>query len=86
MATASVIILAIERRPQVAGTHNTMLYVRVYNIGPCRYNESCLHGCIIASKILFLAESVCDVVDIKKSKRFNSPSNILGVKCIICAF
>ena len=43
-----------------------------------RYNESCLHGIISTSKILFLSETVRDVVDIKLSKRFNSPTNILG--------
>ena len=44
-----------------------------------RYNESCLHGVITASKMLFLSESVRDVIDIKLSKRFNPPVNILGI-------
>ena len=44
----------------------------------CRYNESSLHGVITASKMLFLSESVRDVVDIKLSKQYNSPVNILG--------
>ena len=50
---------------------------------PHRYNESCLHGCIIVSKILFLAESCRDCIDIKLSKDFNAASNILGVKCLM---
>ena len=44
-----------------------------------RYNESCLHGVITASKMLFLSESVRDVIDIKLSKKYNSPINILGI-------
>ena len=49
----------------------------VTNVCCCRYFESCLHGCIIVSKALFLAESVRDPVEFKLSKKFNSPTNIL---------
>ena len=49
-----------------------------YEMLICRYNESCLHGVITASKMLFLSESVRDVVDIKLSKKYNPPVNILG--------
>ena len=35
---------------------------------------------IIASKMLFLSESVRDVIDIKLSKKFNTPVNIVGKK------
>ena len=43
-----------------------------------RYNEICLHGVIVASKFLFLGESVRDVVDLKLSTKFMAPTNILG--------
>ena len=45
------------------------------------YNESCIHGTIIASKMLFCSESVRDVMDIKLSKKINSPTNILDTPC-----
>ena len=44
-----------------------------------RYNEICLHGCIIGSKFLFLGESVRDVVDLKLSMKYMAPTNILGI-------
>ena len=50
------------------------LYTKCYD----RYNEICLHGTIIATKFLFLGESVRDVVDLKLSSRFMAPTNILG--------
>ena len=43
-----------------------------------RYNEICLHGTIIATKFLFLGESVRDVVDLKLSSKYFAPTNILG--------
>ena len=36
------------------------------------YNESCIHGTIIASKMLFCSESVRDVMDIKLSNKKNA--------------
>ena len=45
------------------------------------YNESCVHGTIVASKMLFCSESVRDVMDIKLSKKLNSPTNILDTPC-----
>ena len=45
------------------------------------YNESCVHGTIIASKMLFCSESVRDVIDIKLSKKLNPPTNILDIPC-----
>ena len=43
-----------------------------------RYIESCPHGVTLADKMLFLSESVRDLVDIKLSKEYNSPVNVLG--------
>ena len=60
---------------------HTLTTTGVTSVSYCRYFESCLHGCIIVSKALFLAESVRDPVDTKLSKKFNSPTNILGVHC-----
>lgn len=49
------------------------------------YNESCVHGTIIASKMLFCSESTRDVMDIKLSKKINSPTNILDIPCTASA-
>ena len=49
------------------------------------YNESCIHGTIIASKMLFCSESTRDVIDIKLSKKINSPTNILDIPCTASA-
>ena len=59
--------------------HNQLL--NMTNVTQFRYNESCPHGIITASKMLFLSESVRDVIDIKLSKKFNPPVNILGNYC-----
>ena len=50
----------------------------------CRYFEICPHGCIICAKKMFLAESTRDPIDIKKSKEYNSPSNVLGLHLLSC--
>ena len=49
------------------------------------YHEICPHSCIIASKFLVFSESVRDVIDLKKSKKMNSPVSILDTPCTAAA-
>ena len=49
------------------------------------YLQVCQHGVTQASKFLFLSESVRDVIDIHKSKRFNAPVSILDTPCTAAA-
>ena len=49
------------------------------------YLQVCQHGVTVASKFLFLSESVRDVIDIHKSKHFNAPVSILDTPCTAAA-
>ena len=81
MDIVNAISQAIVKRLQGAGKISFLgLMMSFFSF---RYLESCLHGCIIASKMLFLSESVRDAIDIKLSKKYNAPVNILGM-ILIC--
>lgn len=51
----------------------------------CRYVELCPHGVTTGSKFLYLAESVRDPIDLKLSKEFMSPTNVLDTACTAAA-
>jgi len=46
-----------------------------------RYIELCPHGVTTGSKFLYRSESVRDPVDLKLSKQFTSPVNVLDTPC-----
>ena len=85
MGTVNAITQAIERKPVKGGKYNKIYVMRHYFV---MYYKSCVHGVIVCAKMLFLSESVRDVIDIKLSKAFNSPTNILGTlhQCVLSLY
>ena len=61
-----------------------VLNLDIYNLFN-RYIELCPHGITTGSKFLYRSESVCDPVDLKLSKQFVSPVNVLDTPCTAAA-